>query len=328
MSDNQINSKPQGNELDLLELSRRIGKRLGNMFRAIGRGTLITTVFLLKKWLPLSLSIITGILISYALKLASSSFYTSDITIRSNAVPNSDIVSYIDKLHVFCREGNKAALANALSLDSAQVNNIKDIKALWIIDMGRDGIPDFIDIKGKHNVYDTVNVRMQDRLAIRVKISTPQELSSLRDGLFKYISNDSLFRQKNRVRLKQSDELIARLNYDIEQLDSLQEVKYFEETRRNIPPSGGQMIFMQTPNTQLLYSDIYELYRRKQAAESERALYSNLITLLSDFTVPFRPENSTMYYGKKIIPAIFFLAVIIILMWDNRKKLMDVYNKY
>jgi hypothetical protein len=208
------------------------------------------------------------------------------------------------------------------------VKNIKDIKALWIIDMGRDGIPDFIDVKGKHNVYDTVNVRMQDRLAIRVKISTPQELSSLRDGLFKYISNDSLFRQKNRVRLKQSDELIARLNYDIEQLDSLQEVKYFEETRRNIPPSGGQMIFMQTPNTQLLYSDIYELYRRKQAAESERALYSNLITLLSDFTVPFRPENSTMYYGKKIIPAIFFLAVIIILMWDNRKKLMDVYNKY
>ncbi len=328
MPDNQNISKAQEDELDLLELFRRIGKGLNSIFRSIGRGILVTTVFLLKKWFPLSISIILGIGLSYLLKLASSSFYTSDITIRSNTVPNSDIISHIYKLHVFCREGNQAALGKALSLDSVQVKNIMDIKALWIIDLGRDGIPDYIDARNKHDVYDTVNVRMKDRLAIRVKISVPQELSSLRDGLFNYISDDSLFRQKNRVRLKQSDELIARLNYEIELLDSLQKVKYFEETRRNIPQSGGQMVFLQPPSTQLLYSDIYELYQRKQAAESERALYFDLITMISDFTQPFRPENSTIYYGKKIIPVLFLLAVILILIRDNRKKLMDVYNRY
>jgi len=328
MPDNQNISKTQGNELDLLELSRRIGKGLNRMFRSIGRGILVTTVFLLKKWFPLSISIILGIGLSYLLKLASSSFYTSDITIKSNTVPNADIVLHIDKLHKFCTEGNKKALADALSLDSIKVKDIRDIKALWIIDMGNDGIPDYIDEKGKHNVYDTVNVRMWDRLAIRVKISIPQELSSLREGLFGYISNDSLFRLKNRIRIKQSDELIARLNYDIEQLDSLQKVKYFEETRRNIPQAGGQMVFLQPQNTQLIYSDIYDLYNKKQKAEEDRAIYSDIVTLLSDFTIPFRPENSIMFYGRKIIPAFFILAVILILILDNRKKLMDVYNRY
>ena len=76
---------------------------------------------------------------------------------------------------------------------------------------------------------------MQDRLDVRVKINSPQDLNLVRDGIIKFIENDSLCQQRNRVRLRQNQELLARLDYDIIQLDSLQKVKYFEETRNMKP---------------------------------------------------------------------------------------------
>ena len=187
------------------------------------------------------------------------------------------------------------------------VKNISDISAFWIIDQSRDGIPDYVDYKGNHSASDTNNIRMQDRLNIRVKINSPQDLNLVRDGIIKFIEDDSLYQQRNRVRLKQNHDLLMRLSYDIIELDSLQKVKYFEETRNMKPGSGGQIVFMQEQKTQLVYNDIYSLYSRKQYLESERDLYKGIVTILSDFSLPTRRDNGAMFYGKTIIPILSFL---------------------
>jgi hypothetical protein len=121
---------------------------------------------------------------------------------------------------------------------------------------------------------------------------------------------------------------LARLDYDILQLDSLQKVKYFEETRNNKSKNGGQMIFLQEQKTQLVYTDIYTLYSRKQALERERDLYSKIVTILSDFPFPVVPENGILYYGKTIIPLFFVITLILLIILANKKKLKEVYNKY
>ena len=101
---------------------------------------------------------------------------------------------------------------------------------------------------------------MQDRLDIRVKIKTPQELTLVRDGIIKFIDKDSLFQQKNRLRLRQNSELLTRLNYDILQLDSLQKVKYFEETRNTLPQKRRTIDFPAgTENTISISGDLRSL---------------------------------------------------------------------
>ena len=85
MSENNNNSRNVSNdEIDLLELFRRMGKTLGNWARAIGRAVMVSLVFLLRRWLPLGLSIVIGVGISYLLKTSSSSFYTSDLVLKNN----------------------------------------------------------------------------------------------------------------------------------------------------------------------------------------------------------------------------------------------------
>ena len=340
MSEITTNKNVRDDEIDMLDLFKRMGRTLNRWGMALGKAFLISVVYILKRWLPLGLSIVAGIGISYLLKTSSASFYTSDMvfrnnlalidkkTLRDNSGTTSEIISKINKLHAFCSENNQVALSIALTMKPESVKNISDISAYWIIDMSRDGIPDYVDYKGNHGAYDTINIRMQDRFDIRVKINSPQDLNLVRDGIIKFIESDSLYQQRNRLRLRQNLDLLTHLNYDILQLDSLQKVKYFEETRNMKPSGGGQIVFMQEQKTQLVYGDIYALFERKQKLESEQDLYKGVVTVLSDFTFPTRRDNGAMYYGKQVIPIVFLITLLLLIILSNRKRLEEVYKKY
>ena len=330
----------RNDEIDLLDLFKRMGRTLNRWGNALGRAFLVSIVFMVKRWLPLGLSIIAGIGISFILKTTSDSSYTSDMvfrnnlesldlkTHRDNSGTTAELISKINKLHSLCNENNSTGLSQALEMKPESVKNISDISAFWIIDQSRDGIPDYVDYKGNHSPSDTNNIRMQDRLNIRVKINSPLDLNSVRDGIIMFIEKDSLFQQRNRVRLKQNHDLLVRLSSDILELDSLQKVKYFEETRNMKPGNGGQIVFIQEQKTQLVYGDIYSLYAKKQNLESERDLYNGIVTILSDFSLPTRRDNGAMYYGKTVIPIIFIVTLLILIIVANRRKLEDIYIKY
>ena len=70
------------------------------------------------------------------------------------------------------------------------------------------------------------------------------------------------------------------------------------------------------------------LYTKKQHLESERDLYKGVVTVLSDFSLPARRDNGGMYYGKYVIPIIFFVTLLILIILANRKKLEEIYKKY
>jgi hypothetical protein len=342
MSETTKGPKKAGDdEVDLLELIRRIGMTLRNWGLGLLKGILISVIFLLKRWIPLTISVIAGAILSYVLRSTSESFYTSDMMLRNNLVvvdkknmsdsysTTAEMISRINKLHFFSAEQNFLSLASSIGMKMESVKNIIDISAYWIIDEGRDGIPDYVDYKGMHNTHDTVNIRMPNLFNITLKIKSTVNLDQVRDGIIRFIETDTLYQQRNRLRLRQNDELLTRLNIDIQQLDSLQKVKYFEETRSLLPKNGGgQIVFMQEQKTQLVYSDIYFLYNKKQLLETERDLYKDIVTILSDFSLPTHRENGIFYYAKSIIPLFFIVTVIILILLTNKKKVKEAFNKY
>ena len=54
------------------------------------------------------------------------------------------------------------------------------------------------------------------------------------------------------------------------------------------------MIFLQEQKTQLVYTEIYSLYYQKQKLEGERDLYNDIVTVLSDFSVPAKRDNGAI----------------------------------
>jgi len=315
-------------EVDLLDLFRRIGKTLSKWFRATGKGLLVSIIFLMRNFITLLLSLILGVFISYVIKWSTKPEYVTEITLRSNTVPNAEMISHINRLKLLLKEKNYAGVASSLSITQEEADRLNDIQAFWVIDRNFDSIPDFTDYRNSHNVYDSINVRMKDRFVIRVEFSDPQDIPQMKDWLISYVNNNPVFRQQNDFRLKMTDELLVRLNYDIKQLDSLQKVKYFEETRYMQPEKGGQMIFLQEHATQLVYGDIYALYKRKQELDEEKNLHSEILTVISDFYQPVKRNNGGAYYGKTVIPFCFGLTLIYLILLRNRRKLREVYRRY
>jgi hypothetical protein len=323
---NPINQK--NDEIDLLDLFKRIGRSIGRFLNSIGRGCLVSIVFLLKNWLPLGLSLIAGVGISFISKSVFPPVYKGDLVVRTNTLPVGEMISYVNKLHVYCDEENFQSLATSLSMPLDKVSNIVDVNAYWIVDNNKDNIPDYVDYSNSFNVYDTTNTRMPDRLDICIKSRTSGDLLPIKSGILRFINNDSLFNQRNRLRLQQNAELLTRLGYDIRQLDSLQKVKYFEETRNRIPNSSGQIVFMQEQKTQLVYTDIYDLYTRKQAIDEQQTLYKDIVTIIRDITIPVKPITRTLYYGEVVIPVCFGLTLLILILRKNRKGLKEIFQSY
>jgi len=328
MSKNSLSDEIRDDEIDLLELFRSIGRTIMKWLRVIGTGLLVVIVFFIRNIIPLIFSVIIGAGLSYLLKWTTKPVYLSQITLRSNAVPNAEMISYFSKLSVLIKEENYNGISSSLSLPPDKAQMISEIKAFWVIDNNKDKIPDYIDYRNRFNVYDTINARMQDRFVAEVSVSDPKTLPDIRDGFLLYSKQNISFWEQNEFRLRKADELLTRLNYDIKQLDSLQKVKYFEETRNRQPDKGGQMIFLQEPKTQLIYDDIYNLYEKKQTLDKEKDLYPDILTVISDFYQPVKRHNGGSYYGKVVIPACFGLTLIFLVIRKNRKKIHELLKKY
>lgn len=325
MSENTENNRNVRNdEIDLLDLFNRMGRAIARGFKALWTAFLISVVFLVRRWLPLTLIIALAFGLSYTSMKSTSSLYTTDMVIRNNALNNSLLISHINRLNNL----NVEAMSRTLGISPETSKNIAGINAFWIIDNNKDETMDFVDYSNSHDIYDTTNIRMPDRVDIRLNIKELQNLTEVRKGIFRYIENDSTFKQQNRLRIKQRTELLNRIEYDIADLDSVQKVKYFEEPRGRIAKTNGQIVFMQEQQLPLLYKDIQNLMLKKQELEEELSLYPGIVSLINDFSIPTTRTNSLPFYLKKYLPVLFITMLILLIIIANREKIREVYNKY
>jgi hypothetical protein len=314
-------------EIDLTDLFKKAGRGISRIFSAIGNSVLFSILFMVKNWRPLILSIIAGAGFSYLTKIVLGPVYVSDLVLRTNGSTASEMVPYINKLHLYSIDGNFESLAGSLNISADAARRIRDINAYWIIDINKDRSPDYVDYLNDFNYSDTNVVKMYDRISIRVKTRSSDDFTLLRNGIISYVDNDSLFQYRNRVRFRQNSEILKRLSYDINLLDSLQKVKYFEETRNKIRGTSSQMVFLTEKKTKLFYDDIYDLYSRKHNLEVEVSLYKDIVTVISDFAKPFKPRTKTTFYAGFIIPVFFLITIIFLVVRRNKKSLGEVFDK-
>jgi len=326
MADNSVNKESNG-EIDLIDIFNRIGKGLGKGFLTFGNCILACVAFAFHNALILFISIVLGFVASYIFRQTEKPLYKSEITFRNNSVENADMINYFNQLSDIIAKRNTNEISSKLSIPLNEASDLTGLSAYWVIDINSDNVPDYVDYKDKHNPADTINVRMSDRFVVEVTSLDPMNLGNIREGLIKYAQKNPLAETANSQRIKRLNELIFRANIDIAELDSLQKVKYFEETRSRIS-EAGQIVLLQEQEVQMFYKEIQNLYYQKQAMESELALYPEVISVISDFLPSTTRINSTLHYSKITVPVSFFLAIFLLLLFKNRKKIVEVLNRY
>jgi hypothetical protein len=314
-------------EVDLIDIFNRIFLWFGKCFKFFGQAIIKSIAFLYHNILIVILSIVVGFLVSYILKHAEKPLYKSEITFRNNSISNADMISHFNQLGNLVMGKNTSEVSSLLDITGNEASDLVKLSAYWVIDINKDGVPDYVDYKNKHNPADTVNVRMSGRFVVEVSSLDPFNLVNIRNGLIGYAESHPLAENANAQRIRKLNELIERTNIDIRELDSLQKVKYFEETRGRMS-EAGQIVLLQEQQTQMFYRDIQNLMAQRQGYETELALYPGVVSIISDFLPSSTRVNTAFYYSKVAVPCAFFLAIILLLLAKNRKRIVEVLNKY
>ena len=168
---------------------------------------------------------------------------------------------------------------------------------------------------------------VSSRFDVRVKTKQPQDLDIIRKGILHHINTNQFFEKINTIRLIQLRDRIAKTATELSELDSLQNYKYFEEKQKG-KFSEGQMVFLNEPETRLYHGSVFELYGSKQGLDRELEIYSDIVTVLDNFTPPAQPENSYLHIAKTWVIVCFLLGLIFVVVLSFRKELISVYRKY
>ncbi len=313
-------------EINLVGLTRNFFNALGSFIKTIGRFFLKSAVFIASKILWVLLFVVVGVVFSLVLNRTAEKSFSSELILASNTLKTADLITSINSLHEYCIENKTDEMASLLGISVEDASEIIDIEAFWIIDRANDEIPDFIDYKNNHDVYDTTNVRMQTRIAIRAIARSTNEYENIKNGIFDMVNSDPFIVNFNNKRVQLLDEILEAMSGEIANLDSLQQVEYFVQNR-TIASEKGQLVFLEDKPTQLYHNEILSLYRQNQKYKTERELYSDPITLIKDFNRTTNADNDYISYAVKWISISLLIGLLILVIVHFRSDLKEIYRK-
>lgn len=311
-------------EIDLIELFSIIGKGIKRMIISLIKAFLFLIVFGVKRIHFLILFVIAGGVIGLIFFNSTQRFYSSDLIAQPNGISSVDMVDYINDLTALCKTGNKKGLARSLKLPDSTAIKIKDIKAFHYIDINNDKVGDFIDFDKNFNAIDTTKKIVKDRIYLQVDVFDNNAFEEVRIGIFNYIANNPYLIKLNELRKKELKELISQTNIEINKLDSLQNVDYFNNKSSLSASNDNRLMFLSEKDKQLYYRDKLNLIEKKQEYIKELELATAPITIIKDFTQLAVAENPKGEYIIKFGFWFGMIGYIILLVFKYRKNVLEL----
>lgn len=317
------NSQNTPNEVDLIDLFCRIGNSLQRMTVWTLEKAQALILLLIRKSLWIAAFAALGALVGYVRFSTTPRYYSSEMVAISNALDNSHIVASINALNDLFKNRNYTIAGNFLEIPPENAEQIKSISAFYGIDVNRDAITDYVDYANSFNPRDTSTRRIRDFFYVKMEVFDGGVFAQASSGIKRYINKNSYVLENNRVQIAQSEELLKSIEQEIQKLESLQKMQYFELPKSREVKSP-QVVVINEKEVTLFHEPMLALQRQKQQIAKELSIKRDPITIVQDFTPLAKAEN-TLY--KYLAPSILLFAILgfaISILWQHRKRLRSL----
>ncbi|MGD9978674.1 MAG: hypothetical protein AB7S54_12165, partial [Bacteroidales bacterium] len=261
--DNDKNLKTSASdEIDLLELFSKMWRGIKNGISWCANLVKYLFLLLVRKSLWIIGFGIVGFIIGIVFFFTSPRYYSSEMTAISNALNNNYIISSINLLNDLFKDKNYEVASNYLGMSIQDAGKIRSIAAYYGIDVNKDGIVDYVDYDGTYKPKDTSVNRSSSFFFIKLEVYSENIFGAARDGLKKYIYKNNYILENNRIRIAQGENMISSITQEIQKLDSLQKIEYFEVPRTQ-KASTSQMVILNEKEIKLYHEQILGLEREK-----------------------------------------------------------------
>ena len=295
-------------EIDLIELFTNIGNWFQNKINTLFNLFLKTIDFLIKNVIWLALFVIIGIIIGFFIHKTTKKYFHTEMICISNTIPNSEVIRDINNWNY------KTVFANK------QYENIKSIKATYLLDKNNDGSWDVIDIFDNINTTDSniINERVNKYLCIKIEVYDTSIISSIQQHLFSFMNNNRVLQLHN-VQISQKKDLISAIQKEIKDLDSLRNIEYFKK-QKTTSVKFNDMLLIGEQEPKLYHKEILELTQQLQKINKSLVVEKVPYEIISDFYSPIIEENSLIKLIINSIKVSLLIGLIVILLIKKRVK--------
>ncbi len=292
-------------EIDLIE----VFSKSANWFKKVCNSIIM---FFIRNFIRLSIFILIGIGIAFANYFSTKRYYNTEMILQTNAVSSADMINYLNTFDI-------------KSFNKNNSNSLKDIKAYYIIDINKDGQPDYVEYK---NITDTAvtNRRMKNKVDILISVYKNSSIDSIKDTILSFITKNKYFQKVNNLRINQLNNLISKTNVELQKLDSVESINYFYKNPYE-KSNEKNMIILNEKDVKLFHNDILTLYKRKQSYKKQLALYKDIVTVTQDFTPIIKAKNSLTKKLKNFIIILFCIGLVYSIIIDQRKNLKTLIQR-
>ena len=315
-------TEKRNDEIDLIEVFQKMGNGIINLFNKFLNLLYLLLLFFIRKSILIFIFIILGLTLGFVQYKTSPRYYSSSLEAYSNAMASLDMINYLNNIHELFKNQNTEGLESKLGIDLSELEKIKDVKAYKVIDLNKDGITDLVDYDEKYKSSDTTISR--NRFVIKVEVFDQTVFPTIQESIMSYIEQNKYLNELNTVRKKQLQELITKLDIEINTLDSLKKTEYFKKDDEKLKTQAGQLLVMNEKTTQLYHPQIISLYKEKQTLEHRLELRTDPVTIIQDFSALSKVENNLFSYMKRYGIYGIVLGILFSIIIENLKGIKKI----
>ncbi|HOU69273.1 MAG TPA: hypothetical protein PKW49_11980 [Paludibacteraceae bacterium] len=311
-------------EMNIFVMFKKIGKHLLDLVKKLG---MCLGFFLRKtykyKWMFLLFMVVA---VSYSLYKTTGErkVYEGNLLLSIHDGSSSLFTDMVSSLDRYVTDDDFTGLASALNIPDSLSKKIRGVDSYYLIDMNKDSIFDMIDFSNKYKASDTANVRLNDGIAISLKMSDVSSFSAMETALVNYFSNNKYLQDLNMSRISNLDEMEKLLKKDLTEIDSLQRLEYFE---RNFKGVKILKDFNINTDKQMFYFNKVDILRQKKAISNELLSKFDVVSVSTSFQPTAKAVNSKIKTAINYCLVSYILFLIVALFYDYKKPIFEYLNK-
>ena len=196
-----------------------------------------------KHWIVFLIALSVIVAGSLYLSRNSARKYKAETTLHIAFTDAAIVNEMIDQLANSLNDNKNLSLASKLGIPDSVGLNIRKIKHFDVIDYLDDKTANKVDFKRNHDLTDTTNVVMNNKVFLQLITKSPNQLKLVHDAMLNYFNSNPYLIAEYEFNIKSQINAVALIDKEMNRIDSMATLSYFRnEKRTDIGLEGNKMV--------------------------------------------------------------------------------------
>ncbi len=218
------------------------------------------------------------------------------------------------------------SLSTKLSLPDSIAKNIVSFQSFYVISYYKNGVAEKVDLTNSHNINDTLNVKLENRLYFQLQIKKINQLPKIQAAVLNYFNTNPVMISEFMSKRNEYINRIEICNVESKRIDSLAKISYYKSIDQQLKFDNNKLL-LGDQRKQLFYDDLIRLNDIKSNSELTLSTFKEPVVLSSGFVISSTPINSRFKYLIYSLVGGYLISLLIAGLFENLKKIMTFLNK-